>query len=61
MGNFEQLEMKQFGGNHISAVCLDKTAGWGQAQRGVGRERTWVVFAQSDSVDQELIKAFVDY
>lgn len=46
---------------HISAACVDKTGGWGQVQRGVGREGTWVVFAQSDSVDQELIKAFVDY
>lgn len=29
--------------------------------KGVGGEGTWVVFVQSDSVDQELIKAFVDY
>lgn len=46
---------------HISAARVDRTGGWGQAQRGVGGQGTWVVFVQSDSVDQELIKAFVDY
>lgn len=33
----------------------------GQAWWGVGREGTWVVFVQNDSVDQGLIKTFVDY
>lgn len=43
-----------------SAVAQSYRMG-GQAWWGVGREGTWVVFVQNDSMDQGLIKTFVDY
>lgn len=60
MGHFECLEMMGGGIHHISVACLGRRLGK-STTRVRRRQGTWVVFVQRDSVDQELIKVFVDY